>query len=46
MKILFIILKKVLEEDEIDGVKHSKVRWVGWPSKFDTWIPSRIVKNI
>lgn len=39
-------IEEVIEEKEIDGIKHSLIKWVGWPKKFNSWIPTKDVKSI
>ena len=34
-------IEKVKEEREEGGRSESLVSWVGWPEKFDTWIPTK-----
>jgi hypothetical protein len=38
-------IEKVIKERMNNGRKEVLVRWVGWPKKFDSWIPSKDIKS-
>jgi hypothetical protein len=38
-------IEKVIKTRTRNKKKESLVRWVGWPPKFDTWIPSSDIQN-
>jgi hypothetical protein len=38
-------IEKVIKERTNKGIKESLIRWMGWPKKFDSWIPSKDVKS-
>ena len=38
-------IEKILKRRTRKGVKEVLVHWKGWPSKFDTWIPAKDVKD-
>lgn len=38
-------IEKIIKERMNNGVKESLIRWMGWPKKFDSWIPSKSVKK-
>lgn len=39
-------IEKVLETKGKGRNEQSLIRWYGWPSKFDSWIPTRDLKSI
>ena len=40
------LIQEVIERQRQNGVWMSKVKWYGWPDKFDSWIPSRRIANL
>lgn len=38
-------IEKVIKNRVNNGVKESLIRWMGWPKKFDSWIPSKNIKS-
>ena len=39
-------IEKVLAERTKNKKKELKVRWMGWPSKYDSWLPAAAVKDL
>jgi hypothetical protein len=38
-------IDKVLRKRKVRGKEEVLVRWLGWPKKFDSWIPKRDIKE-
>lgn len=32
-------IEKILKKRKRNGLKEALVRWLGWPKKFDSWVP-------
>lgn len=39
-------IEKIIRKRKVRGKPEVLVRWLGWPKKFDSWIPEIDVKNI
>lgn len=39
-------IEKIIRKRKVGGKPEVLVRWLGWPKKFDSWIPEIDVKNI
>lgn len=39
-------IEKIIRKRKVGGKPEELVRWLGWPKKFDSWIPEIDVKNI
>lgn len=39
-------IEKIIRKRKVRGKPEVLVRWLGWPKKFDSWIPEVDVKNI
>lgn len=39
-------IEKIIKRKKINGIKHVLVKWLGWPSMFNSWIPERDVDDI
>ncbi|XP_061192263.1 uncharacterized protein LOC133200489 [Saccostrea echinata] len=39
-------IEKVLRKRKVRGKSEVLVRWLGWPKKFDSWIPENDIKEI
>jgi hypothetical protein len=39
-------IDKIIRKRKVRGKPEVLVRWLGWPKKFDSWIPETDVKNI
>lgn len=39
-------IEKIVRKRKVRGKPEVLVRWLGWPKKFDSWIPENDVKNI
>ena len=39
-------IEKIIKRKKINGIRHVLVKWLGWPAKFNSWIPERDVKDI
>ena len=38
-------IEKILAKKKINGVPHSHIKWLGYPKKFNTWLPTNQVEN-
>jgi len=38
--------EKIIKRKKINGTKHVLVKWLGWPSRFNSWIPEKDVEDI
>ena len=39
-------IEKIIKQKKLDGIKHVLVKWLGWPAKFNSWVPETDVKDI
>jgi hypothetical protein len=39
-------IEKISKRKKINGTKDVLVKWLGWPSKFNSWIPEKDVEDI
>jgi hypothetical protein len=39
-------IEKIIKRKKINGTKDVLVKWLGWPSKFNSWIPEKDVEDI
>ena len=37
---------KIMERKNIRGIPHIKVKWLGWPTKFNQWIRADSVSHL
>ena len=40
------IIQEILKECGKGRKRESLVHWLGWPHKFDSWLPTASIKNI
>lgn len=38
-------IDKILRKRKVRGKEEVLVRWLGWPKKFDSWIPKADIKE-
>ena len=38
-------IEKVLRKRKVRGKEEVLVRWLGWPKKFDSWVPQSDIKE-
>ncbi|KAK3104718.1 hypothetical protein FSP39_008545 [Pinctada imbricata] len=39
-------IEKIVKKRKYRGKQEALVRWLGWPSKFDSWVPREDIKDI
>ncbi|KAK3107211.1 hypothetical protein FSP39_009512 [Pinctada imbricata] len=39
-------IEKIVKKRKYRGKQEALVRWLGWPSKFDSWVPQEDIKDI
>ena len=39
-------IEKIIKRKKINGIKHVLVKWLGWPDKFNSWVPETDVEDI
>ncbi|KAK3094439.1 hypothetical protein FSP39_001783 [Pinctada imbricata] len=39
-------IEKILKRRTVRGKREALVRWLGWPKKFDSWVPQKDIKDV
>ena len=38
-------IEKVVKERVLNRRRESQIKWMGWPEKFNTWIPTKNIED-